>query len=151
DAVLPHFDTQAPLMSLPGILGTTVATIPAKVPYLFADPTLIKKWSHEIELAVPTATHHSPLTIHHSLRLKVGIAWQGNPDQINDRFRSIRLIRFAPLAEVPAVMLFSLQKGPGTDQLAEASGRFPLIDLGTRFENFADTAAAMVNMDLLIT
>ena len=58
---LPHFDVHAPLLSLPGILGTTLSTIPAEVPYLFADANLVEHWRQEL----------SPMR-----GFKIGIAWQ---------------------------------------------------------------------------
>jgi hypothetical protein len=62
---------------------------------------------------------------------------------------------FAPLAEVPGVRLVSLQKGPGTEQLAGVAGRWPLTDLGARLDEaagpFMDTAAVMQSLDLVVT
>src|SRR5271157_5013231 len=82
---------------------------------------------------------------------KIGIAWQGNPDHKKDRHRSFRLARFELLAGVPGIKLFSLQKGLGTEQLEELSGRFPVTDLGGRLDDFMDTAALVQNLDLVIT
>ena len=81
---------------------------------------------------------------------KVGIAWQGNPEHVNDYQRSVPLASFAPLAEVPGVQLYSLQKGKGTEQL-EAGKRLPIVDLSNRLSAFQDTGAALQNLDLLIT
>ncbi len=93
---------------------------------------------------------HSPLTTHHSPSLKIGIAWQGNPTHKNDRNRSVPLACFAPLASLRGVQLFSLQKGHGTEQLADISDRLAVTDLGSRFESFQDTAAVLMNLDLVI-
>src|SRR5262249_27414826 len=82
-SVLPHFDTHAPLLSLPRILGTTLTTVPAEVPYLFAQPEAMERW--RVELGPVPA-------------FKVGIAWQGNPAHVNDYHRSVSLARFEPLA-----------------------------------------------------
>jgi hypothetical protein len=86
---------------------------------------------------------------------RVGIAWQGDPSYRWDRDRSIPLRHFAPLGRVAGVRLISLQKGPGMEQLREVSGLFPVIDLGPRLDEsagaFMDTAAAMKNLDLVIT
>ncbi|HJT78253.1 MAG TPA: tetratricopeptide repeat protein, partial [Gemmataceae bacterium] len=80
-APLPPFDVHAPLLSLPHLLGTTLETVPAEVPYLFADPALVERW--RLELA--------------SLRgFRVGIAWQGNPTHPWDRQRSVPLAAFEP-------------------------------------------------------
>src|SRR5262249_6331132 len=112
-AILPPFDVHASLLSLPRILGTTVATIPAQVPYLFADPQLVEWWRHEL----------SP---HPGFR--IGIAWQGNPRFGGDRQRSFPLALFEALARVPGVRLFSLQKNHGLEQLRDLGSRFPVID-----------------------
>src|SRR5262249_2197975 len=94
----PAFDIQASLLYLPRILQTTLDTVPAGVPYLFADPALKDHWRARLR-------RHSGF--------KIGIAWQGNPTFRLDHFRSIPLREFAPLAEVPGVSLISLQKGRG--------------------------------------
>jgi hypothetical protein len=134
------FDVHAPLLSVPGILKTTVETVPARIPYLFPKPALVEHWrTRLIQLG----------------GFKIGIAWQGNPRYPNDRFRSIPLRCFAPLAQVPAVRLISLQKGPGAEQLAEVRNLFPIADLAGELDQqsgpFVDTAAVMKNLDLVIT
>src|SRR5262249_23087139 len=133
---LPAVDVHAPLLSLPGILHTTLSTIPAEVPYLFANPELVEQWREELG----------------SVRaFKVGIAWQGNLEHKGDRRRSMPLSYFGRLAEVDGVQLFSLQKGPGTEQLAAVADCFPVTDLGERVQDFMDTAAVVQNLDLIIT
>jgi hypothetical protein len=121
---------------LPGIFGTTLSTIPATAPYLYADPHLAEYWRTEME----------PLA-----GFKVGIAWQGNPKNSVDRFRSLALARFEPLAHVRGVHLISLQVGPGTDQLAAVP--FPVTDMGSRLDpdSLGDLAAVMANLDLVIS
>ena len=137
---LPEHDVQAPLMSLPAIFGTTLQTVPAEVPYLFADEDLIERWRQRL------ADHDG---------FKVGIAWQGSPKYAGDVYRSPPLRHFKPLAEVEGVVLLSLQKGRGTEQLAELSDDFPVIDFGPELDAdsgpFMDTAAIMHNLDLIIT
>jgi hypothetical protein len=137
--LLPPFDVQAALMSLPRILGTTLETVPAAVPYLKARPELVEKWRGEIRKVSG---------------FKVGIAWQGSPRYRADWQRSIPLARFEPLARVPGVTLISLQKGPGQEQLSGIG--FPVWDLAERLDTsetgpFLDTAAVMQALDLLIT
>ncbi len=138
DEALPPFDVHAPLLSLPAILGTTLATVPADVPYLRADPALTEHWRAELA-ALPG--------------FKVGIAWQGNPGYPWDRARSIPLKEFAALAAVDSVRLVSLQKGPGTEQLGQID--FPVLDLGKRLDEangpFVDTAALIAALDLVVT
>jgi tetratricopeptide (TPR) repeat protein len=137
---LPAFDVQVPLLSLPRIFQTDLATIPAQVPYLHPDAKLLEQWRQELE----------PLE-----GLKIGVAWQGSPTYGYDNLRSMALIHFARLAQVENVQLISLQKGPGTEQLAALGDRFPVLDLTSRLDQdtgpFADTAAIMKNVDLVIS
>src|SRR5262249_28674959 len=95
------FDLWSPLLRVPGLLGPTLATIPAPGPYLFASPDLVEKWKRYLK---------------RFKGFKVGICWQGSRDNTGDRYRSIRLTRFAPLAAFKDVQLISLQKGAGTEQ-----------------------------------
>jgi tetratricopeptide (TPR) repeat protein len=139
--------THASLLSLPGILRTNLATIPAEVPYLRPDGQRVEHWKRETDALLPTpgARAHR--------NLKVGIAWQGSPKHPHDRKRSIPLRSFAPLAQVPGVRLISLQVGPGTEQLRDLAGTFALVDLGSRFDttSIMDAAAAVATLDLIIT
>ncbi len=132
------FDEHMPLMSLPSAFKASLATVPADIPYVFADPALEKSWRDELT----TETG-----------FRVGLAWQGNPQHPDDRHRSMPLEKFAPLARVPGVCLYSLQKGPGEDQTANAP--FDIVDLAPRLDNstgaFMDTAAVIKNLDLVIT
>ncbi len=85
---------------------------------------------------------------------KIGIAWDTNPNHKEHRFRSIPLKYYESLAAVDGVRLINLQKGPGTSQLASWQGRVPIIDLGERLDAdgaFLDTAALMMNLDLVIS
>ena len=86
---------------------------------------------------------------------RVGIAWQGSPTFRGDRERSVPLAQFAPLARVPGVQLISLQKGNGTEQLADVSSQFSVRDMGDNLDAiggaFMDTAAIMMNLDLVIS
>jgi tetratricopeptide (TPR) repeat protein len=137
---LPDYDVHASLLSLPSILRTTSATVPADVPYVTADERLVERWRQELD-ALPG--------------FRVGISWQGSREHERDRFRSIPLHEFAPLAEVEGVRFLSLQKGYGSDQLREIAGRFPVIDWTDRLDEaagpFMDTAALMKSLDLIIT
>ena len=140
DADLPDFDVHVPMLSVPGILKTTFESIPADVPYLFADQSLIKHWRQRL------AEHPG---------FRIGIAWQGSPDFHADTQRSIPLPQFAKLADVEGVRLFSLQKGYGVEQLENIKHQFEVIDFGEDLDTtsgpFMDTAAIMANLDLLIT
>lgn len=135
-SALPDFDVYAPLMSLPMILETRLSSVPAEVPYLTADASLVERWRLQLE----------PRD-----RCNIGIAWQGNPQFRGDRHRSFRLAQFEPLARVAGVRLFSLQKGFGIEQIAGLSGRFAVSDIGSRLTDFMDTAAVVSNLDLVIS
>jgi tetratricopeptide (TPR) repeat protein len=143
-APLPEFAVQAPLLSLPALLGTTLETIPAEVPYLVANPELVEKWRAWLEGQQPEGQQPT----------RVGIVWQGNPRHRLDRYRSIPLAEFAPLARVPGVQLMSLQKGDGAEQLSALGERFSVLQLPENRDAtagaFMDTAAVMQNLDLVI-
>jgi len=147
---LPPFDVHCPLPSLPGVFGTTLDTIPADVPYLFADKALVEKWRAQFG---------------NETRIKVGLAWAGNPKHKNDRNRSISLAALVPLAQTPGIAFYSLQKGvdwrqnqlwPGEPSKRERQGEAPaepppwLTDWTEELSDFADTAALIANLDLVI-
>jgi Tfp pilus assembly protein PilF len=135
-APLPEYAVYIPAMSLPRVFGTTLESIPAQVPYLTADPALIERWGEQIG---------------RDARFRIGIAWQGNPSYARDRQRSFPLTLFEPIARLDGVRLYSLQKDSGTEQIAAASSRFAVTDLGSRLTDFMDTAAVMMNLDLVIS
>jgi tetratricopeptide (TPR) repeat protein len=133
---LPAFDVQAPLLSLPRLFDTALETIPARIPYLSA----------------PTDRHAPPAIINRDTdRLKVGITWCGNPEFRWNRFRSCTLAEFKPLAHRQDIQLYSLQKGTTGDELREHPDFAGAVDLGRTFRDFADTAAAMQQLDIIIT
>ena len=130
---LPPFDCHAPLMSLPRIFGTTVETVPADIPYL----------------AVPAGAAADP-RVAEGDGVAVGFAWAGSPTRQGDHKRSVEPGRFQPLFSVPGARFFSLQvggAGPGFEALPAAGN---VIDLGPGFGDFADTAAAVAALDLVI-
>jgi Flp pilus assembly protein TadD len=133
DSQIPPFDVHAPLMSLPAVLKTSLATLPADVPYIHVSDESRQYWQRE--LAGISA-------------FKIGISWQGNSKNPIDRRRSIALEEFAPLANVPGVVLFSLQKGEGTEQLERVA--FAVTDRCGALD-LADTAAVIQNLDLVIS
>jgi hypothetical protein len=128
------------LLSLPFVLGTTLETVPCEVPYVFADAERTAQWAE---------------TLKPYQGLRVGIAWHGRPGFYGPDRRSISLEHFGTLARVPDVRLLSVQKGAGAEELATIGGSFEVIDLGPSLDNsggaFLDTAAVMMNLDLVIT
>jgi tetratricopeptide (TPR) repeat protein len=133
----PNYDLQAYLLSLPRLLRTNLTNIPSNVPYLWADAALVSRWREQLA-DIPG--------------FKIAIAWQGNPAKELDELRSIRLHEFGPLAQIDGAVLLSLQKGSGIEQINAVADRFSVIDVGSRFgESFMDTAAVLMNVDLVIT
>lgn len=144
--------THASLLSLPWIFRTTLATIPADVPYLRADPQLVERWRRELDTE-RAGDRASGEGRERKKAFSVGIAWQGSRKHPHDRKRSIPLRSFAPLARLAGVRLFSLQVGPGIEQLNDVPDGFDVIDLGSRFDptSIMDAAAVVTSLDLVIT
>ena len=137
--MLPQCDYQIALASLPAVLEVQLQAIPAEVPYLPTQLGLKADLQERLNRARPG-------------ELKVGIAWQGSPQQGRDFVRSCPLATLLPLAYVPGISLFSLQVGgigPRERELLEQTAA--IVDLGTRFQDFSDTAAVLTRLDLVIT
>ena len=107
---LPPHDFHLPMLDLPRIFGTTLETIPAEVPYVFADPGLIEKWQNELRGLEG---------------FKIGIAWQGNPQYRGDLARSIPLSCFESLASLPGVPLLQPAKGGGRGAITRPGRPIP--------------------------
>jgi Flp pilus assembly protein TadD len=137
---LPHYDLHCALLSLPRIFKTTLENIPAEVPYLFPDPELINFWRKKLAASAPDF----------KMGLKIGLAWAGSATNKQDSVRSLSLDQFAPLARIPGVTFYSLQKGPAASQAKSAPPGLHLIDYMDQFSNFSD-AALIVNLDLIIS
>jgi tetratricopeptide (TPR) repeat protein len=130
----PPFDYYIHLMSIPQALGTKLATIPATVPYLHGDPARSTRWAARTE----------------DRRLKVGLAWAGNPAHLRDRERSMPLDALRRLWAVQGVCYFSLQKPLKPGELEQFPTEATLINMGPDLDDFADTAAAIAHLDLVI-
>ncbi|MGD0138313.1 MAG: tetratricopeptide repeat-containing glycosyltransferase family protein [Tepidisphaeraceae bacterium] len=137
---VPSYDWHVPMMSLPLALGTTMQTIPAQIPYLRVDPSLGKSWLARVQAATPPGT-----------KLRVGLAWAGNPKHKNDANRSIHPQLLASLAQAQNVAFFNLQKS-NDNQKAEIAPPLPrLIDFTASLHDFAETAALIEHLDLVIS
>jgi tetratricopeptide (TPR) repeat protein len=136
-APLPAFDLKVPLLSLPHLMGSTPETTPATVPYLAPPADRLARWQGAFDGLPPGR--------------RVGIAWQGNPRGAGDRGRSVPLARFLDLAAIGGARLVSLQKGAGHEQLAALPAGAAVEDAGRRCDDFADTAAVMADLDLIVT
>jgi tetratricopeptide (TPR) repeat protein len=131
----PEFDFYIHLMSLPRVFGTELASVPNDVPYLKVDPTRRARWAARFRDVAD---------------LKVGLVWAGDPGHLRDRYRSVALSALRPLADVAGVQFYSLQKGPAAMQLGDNAAGMRIVDLGPELLDFADTAAVLDQLDLLI-
>jgi len=134
---LPAFDVHCPLMSLSRVFSTDLGNIPQTVPYLHADAAEAALWGERLAGLGSS--------------LKVALVWAGNPTNKNDRKRSLKLASLAPLAEVPGVRFISLQKGDATAEARTLPAGVALIDVAEDLKDFADTAALLANLDLVIS
>ncbi|MES5481646.1 tetratricopeptide repeat protein [Bradyrhizobium sp. INPA03-11B] len=134
----PAFDVQLPLLSLPLIFDTQVDTVPAATPYVTPDPDLVTRWRERLG----GNPGHG---------MSIGLVWQGNPGHLNDQRRSIRLDLLRPLLDCPGARFVSLQIGRGREQLADFDDR--ILDAGAQIDatSFADAAAIIGNLDLVIS
>ena len=133
---VPRFDQHCPLMSLPLAFGTTLETIPADIPYLRPCSELTASWRAALGAG--------------DGRARIGICWAGSATHADDCDRSLTLSQFAPLAR-DEMEFFSLQKGPPAEQAKHPPPGMRLIDLSARLDDFADTAALIADLDLVIT
>jgi Flp pilus assembly protein TadD len=133
---LPPFDVQCPLLSLPRALGLAAGSIPGDTPYLRVDENLQRRWQQRLRPFEKS--------------FKIGIAWAGAAIHARDCDRSTHAGAFAPLAAVPGVQLFSLQAGDSAQSRSAQNAGFKLIDFTSDLHDFADTAALLMNLDLVI-
>lgn len=133
DADKEEFDLRIPLMSLPHILDTTLETIPAEIPYLGNGLEITK-----LELPKLNA------------KQKIGIVWAGSRTNTKDRDRSCSLNYFLDLLKIPGVAVYSLQKEIPIAEI-EILQNSSIIDLSEQLNDFADTAAIIAELDLIIS
>lgn len=128
---LPEISWHCPLMSLPLAFGTTLETVPAPSSYI----SVIKE----------------PRQFSTNTELRVGLSWAGSPNNPHNSYRSIPLRQFIPLSSLPDITFYSLQFGEGVQQIAEVSSELPLIDACSQHKDFAESAAFLAGLDLVIT
>jgi len=132
---LPEFTWQCPMVSLPLAFATEMSTIPAKTPYLYPNPALLDVWRKRLQGAT----------------FRIGLAWAGSPKHGGDRWRSIPLAQIAPLTNLEGTTFYSLQVGHAAEQVKQLLPPARLVDLQDDQEDFADTAAIVANLDLVIS
>lgn len=130
-----NIDLYCPLMSLMGCFDTQPDTIPSPA---------------QLHIPLEAKQKFAYLNQQHPGKKKIGIVWSGSVTFKNNDNRSLPLSAFLPLAEIPDVRLYSLQKGPRLSELQENGAEAYIEDIGSRCEDFADTAAAIENLDLII-
>jgi len=125
-------------LSFPHLMGTEVQTIPQGVPYLGADPERVQQWAPRMR------------AVRGGARLLVGIIWSGSTEHSGDRWRSMDPAHFAPLAALPGVQLVAMDKGAASAARVTLGGR-EVPNLGPDIHDFADSAAVLTHLDLLVT
>ena len=134
---LPAFGCQVPLLSLPRVFGTMLETIPGTVPYLVPDPV-------RIAARRDSAAADGP-------GVRVGLAWRGNPQHPNDRNRSLTASAVASLCQIPGTIWFSLQQELTAAEREAFTACGAFHDLGPTLSDWAETAAVIATLDLVVT
>ena len=132
----PPCDYQVALMSLPYVFGTRLDSIPSMVPYILPDVARSARWQG---------------LLGEKTKLRVGINWSGNPLQARNRTRSIPLAMLEPLLRHDNIEWINLHKGMAVDDIARLPPELSLRDLMPHAADFADTAALIRELDLVIT
>lgn len=136
---LPEFDCHAALLTLPHYLGTTARNIPNETPYISLSST---KDSSAPPAWLPASEENI---------LKIGIVWAGKSTHSNDHHRSCGLLPFLRLLECPRVSLYSLQVGERSHDIAALQVHDIIQNLSPHIRNFADTAAIIQHLDVVVT
>ena len=134
---VPPFDTHSPLLNVPGRYGThSNAQIPAHVPYLEPPAARVEAWRAKLGTK--------------KKRLRVGLVHAGNPAHPNDAARSIPLGMFGPFGALEKdIDFYNLQKEPAVRSAVKFP--FAILNLAPALTDFVETAAALMNLDLLVT
>jgi tetratricopeptide (TPR) repeat protein len=133
---LPEFDLHCPLLSLPLAFSTRLATIPSETPYLRADSQAATAWDTRLGS---------------SGRCRIGLAWSGRPTHKNDRNRSVPLKSMMPVLEGIDATFVSLQRDVRSADADLLQGQSGILHFGDELKSFADTAALIANLDLIIS
>ncbi|MBF0161013.1 MAG: glycosyltransferase family protein [Magnetococcales bacterium] len=133
-----EIDCHCPLLSLPLLFNTQLESVPAPIPYIQADPELARQWAGRLRRGE---------------NVLVGLVWRGKPLHPNDplRRRSCTLQDLAPLAQVAGVTWISLQQEDGSSPPLQPPPGMAILDLRAALRDFAQTAAILDNLDLLIS
>ncbi len=136
------YDYHAPLMSLPAPLGLTTNNIPSATPYLFASPERVRLWQERL----PKRDKRK------KQKLRVGLTWCGRPTHDNDRNRSLAFAQLLPLIDAfPQIEFVSVQVGPRESDLADLAACQRIVRAEHEIKDFSDTAALVMQLDVLIS
>ena len=133
---LPNFDVYIPAMSLPHVLDITLESLPSQIPYILPDSRIVEMFAREIPA---------------DGLFRVGLVWQGASENRDNTNRSCALADFQSLSDLEGVVFYSLQIGEGSEQLENLPATIKIVDLTDRIHDFADTAALIENLDLVIS
>lgn len=127
-------------LALPFWFQTTLETVPCNVPYLFTDETKVLWWREWLTLQIPAENK------------RVGLVWAGNPIQLNNKNRSLKLSQFSVFADLPNITFVSLQLGKeAQNEVKNAPDGLNIVDASFFINDFSDSAALLKNLDVLIT
>lgn len=130
------YDLHLPLLSLPQFFTTSTQSIPARIPYLKVAPERVAYWRERLGRGGS---------------LKVGLSWSGNPEASANHGRACKLEDLLPMTRITGVRFFSVQKGHPAEELLSLTYPHGIENLELELTDFAETAALMVNLDLLIS
>lgn len=133
---MPEFDYYAHLMGLPRVFGTEIDSVPDAVPYLEIDAERLERWRRRFAS---------------DRKLKIGLVWAGSPTHVRDRYRSTSLEALAPLFDIEGASWYSLQKGPAAQAISARGSAIAIEDLQDELTDFAETAAAINALDLVVS
>jgi tetratricopeptide (TPR) repeat protein len=134
---LPAFDLHCPFMSLPFVFRTTLESIPSTTPYITVGRQLVRKWEERIQ--------------DNRSKFNIGLVWAGDLRHPRVQYRSCSIEAFQPLSELDGITLFSLQKGDAAKAAKGPAEGMKIIDYTEAVSDFADAAACMENLDLIIS
>jgi tetratricopeptide (TPR) repeat protein len=137
---LPPFDRHAAMLSLPRLLGTDLESIPTNIPYVRPDPLRMLDWRARIKRGPGRGAGRD-----------VGLVWRGNPDNSDDRKRSMEASAAARLCGLPGINWFNLQIDATESEMTTLSAHGPIRDCGPDLADWADTAALIATLDLVVT
>jgi len=134
-----EFDAYVMICDLARVFGTTLETIPAQIPYLPLDTRKEQEWSARLDSKLPQGLP------------RVGINWAGSQIHVRDGQRSLTFEQLGPLLGVDGISFVSLQKDVRERDRAGLAAAENVLDVSASLESFADTAALIANLDLIVS